>query len=141
MQDAWRHRLSATEDRARTGNRAAGTAHPRRPGARRRCGHGGAQDFPEQCADAARDAVGPRCRRARACAAHADEGKSPIQAFSDVVLLTMARETQFRTEAMTSRLAQLAIIDVLIACLSLTDYERAVETIRHTFEILSLKRY
>ncbi|CAG2134491.1 putative HTH-type transcriptional regulator YbbH [Cupriavidus yeoncheonensis] len=68
-------------------------------------------------------------------------GKSPIQAFSDVVLLTMARETQFRTEAMTSRLAQLAIIDVLIACLSLTDYERAVKTIRHTFEILSLKRY
>jgi len=68
-------------------------------------------------------------------------GKSPIQAFSDVVLLTMARETQFRTEAMTSRLAQLAIIDVLIACLSLADYERAVKTIRHTFEILSLKRY
>ncbi|RDK05582.1 MurR/RpiR family transcriptional regulator [Cupriavidus lacunae] len=68
-------------------------------------------------------------------------GKSPLQAFSDVVLLTMARETQFRTEAMTSRLAQLAIIDVLIACLSLTDYEHAVKTIRHTFEILSLKRY
>nr|WP_193752522.1 MurR/RpiR family transcriptional regulator [Cupriavidus sp. IDO] len=68
-------------------------------------------------------------------------GKSPIQAFSDVLLLTMARETQFRTEAMTSRLAQLAIIDVLIACLSLTDYEHAVKTIRHTFEILSLKRY
>ncbi|MEM5430424.1 MurR/RpiR family transcriptional regulator [Cupriavidus oxalaticus] len=68
-------------------------------------------------------------------------GKSPLQAFSDVVLLTMARETQFRTEAMTSRLAQLAIIDVLIACLSLADYEHAVKTIRHTFEILSLKRY
>jgi DNA-binding MurR/RpiR family transcriptional regulator len=68
-------------------------------------------------------------------------GKSPIQAFSDVVLLTMARETQFRTEAMTSRLAQLAIIDVLIACLALSDYDRAVKTIRHTFDVLSLKRY
>lgn len=68
-------------------------------------------------------------------------GKSPIQAFSDVVLLTMARETHFRTEAMTSRLAQLAIIDVLIACLALTDYDRAVKTIRHTFDVLSLKRY
>ncbi|WP_454743220.1 hypothetical protein [Cupriavidus necator] len=42
---------------------------------------------------------------------------------------------------MTSRLAQLAIIDVLIACLSLADYERAVKTIRDTFETLSLKRY
>lgn len=43
--------------------------------------------------------------------------------------------------AMTSRLAQLAIIDVLIACLSLADYERAVKTTRHTVETLSLKRY
>lgn len=68
-------------------------------------------------------------------------GKSPIQAFSDVVLFTMARETSFRTEAMTSRLAQLAIIDVLIACLALSDYDRSVKTLRQTFDVLSLKRY
>jgi DNA-binding MurR/RpiR family transcriptional regulator len=68
-------------------------------------------------------------------------GRSPIQAFADIVLFTMARETRFRTEAMTSRLAQLAIIDVLIACLALSDYEKSVETIRHTFDVLSLKRY
>jgi DNA-binding MurR/RpiR family transcriptional regulator len=68
-------------------------------------------------------------------------GKSPIQAFADVLLFTMARETSFRTEAMTSRLAQLAIIDVLIACLALTDYDKSVETIRRTFDILSFKRY
>ena len=68
-------------------------------------------------------------------------GKSPILAYSDVTLVTMARETRFRTEAMTSRLAQLAIIDVLIACLALTDYDRAVDTVRRTSDILSLKRY
>ena len=68
-------------------------------------------------------------------------GRSPIQQYADVLLLTMARETQFRTEAMTSRLAQLAIIDVLIACLALADYSRAVKTIRKTFDVLSLKRY
>jgi RpiR family carbohydrate utilization transcriptional regulator len=68
-------------------------------------------------------------------------GKSPIQGFADVLLFTMARETSFRTEAMTSRLAQLAIIDVLIACLALTDYDKSVETNRHTFDILSFKRY
>jgi DNA-binding MurR/RpiR family transcriptional regulator len=68
-------------------------------------------------------------------------GRSPIQAFCDIVLFTMARETKFRTEAMTSRLAQLAIIDVLIACLALADYEKSVATLRHTFEVLSLKRY
>ncbi len=68
-------------------------------------------------------------------------GKSPLQAFADVVLFTMARETRFRTEAMTSRLAQLAIIDVLIASLALTDYDRSVDTLRHTFDVLSIKRY
>jgi len=68
-------------------------------------------------------------------------GKSPIQAFSDVVLYTMARETRFRTEAMTSRLAQLAIIDTLIACLALADYDKSVSTLRSTFDVLSLKRY
>ena len=68
-------------------------------------------------------------------------GKSPIQAFADVLLFTMARETSFRTEAMTSRLAQLAIIDVLIACLALSDYDTSVRTLRQTFDVLSLKRY
>ena len=68
-------------------------------------------------------------------------GKSPIQEFADVLLLTMARETNFRTEAMTSRLAQLAIIDVLIACLALADYDRSVGALRKTFDVLSLKRY
>ncbi|HTH60649.1 MAG TPA: MurR/RpiR family transcriptional regulator [Paraburkholderia sp.] len=68
-------------------------------------------------------------------------GRSPIQAFADIVLTTMARETRFRTEAMTSRLAQLAIVDVLIACLALADYERSVDVLRQTFDVLSLKRY
>lgn len=68
-------------------------------------------------------------------------GKSPLQAFSDLTLFTMARETNFRTEAMTSRLAQLAIIDALIACLALSDYDKSVATLRKTFDVLSLKRY
>lgn len=68
-------------------------------------------------------------------------GKSPIQAFAEVVLFTMARETNFRTEAMTSRIAQLAIIDALIACLALADYENSVKTLKRTFDTLSLKRY
>lgn len=67
-------------------------------------------------------------------------GKSPLLAHSDIVLNTLARETQFRTEAMTSRIAQLAIVDALIACLALADYERATETIAKTFEVLSTKR-
>jgi DNA-binding MurR/RpiR family transcriptional regulator len=68
-------------------------------------------------------------------------GKSPLLAYADIVLHTMARETQFRTEAMTSRIAQLAIIDALIACLSLADYDKALATIGKTFDVLAAKRF
>lgn len=67
-------------------------------------------------------------------------GRSPIVRFSDIVLATTARETQFRTEAMTSRIAQLAIVDALVACLAMADYDRAVESITRTFDTLSIKR-
>ena len=68
-------------------------------------------------------------------------GKSPIQAHADVVLYTMARETRFRTEAMASRIAQLGIIDALVACLALATYDKAIDTIKHTFDVLSIKRF
>lgn len=68
-------------------------------------------------------------------------GKSPILAYADIVLFTVARETNFRTEAMTSRIGQLAVVDALIACLALEDYEAASAVLRRSFEILSLKRY
>ncbi|KJS35294.1 MAG: transcriptional regulator [Hyphomonas sp. BRH_c22] len=66
---------------------------------------------------------------------------SPLQAYADVKLFTMARETKFRTEAMTSRIAQLCVLDALIAALALADYERATDTLRKTFDVLSLKRF
>jgi RpiR family transcriptional regulator, carbohydrate utilization regulator len=68
-------------------------------------------------------------------------GKSPLLAHADVVLHTIAKETRFRTEAMTSRIAQLAIVDALIASLALATYDRSVETIAKTFEVLSTKRF
>jgi len=67
-------------------------------------------------------------------------GRSPLLTYTDIVLHTLARETQFRTEAMTSRIAQLAVIDTLIAALALADYDRAVATIDKTFDVLSVKR-
>lgn len=67
--------------------------------------------------------------------------RSPIQNYADVKLFTMARETLFRTEAMTSRIAQLCVLDALIAALALADYDRSTETLRQTFDVLSLKRF
>lgn len=42
-------------------------------------------------------------------------GKSPLARHCDVVLHTVANETRYRPEAMSSRVAQLAIIDTLYA--------------------------
>lgn len=70
-----------------------------------------------------------------------NHGKSPIQRYSDIVLATVARETKFRTEAMTSRIAQLSIVDALIAALALKAYDKSIRTIQHTFEVLSAKRF
>jgi DNA-binding MurR/RpiR family transcriptional regulator len=67
--------------------------------------------------------------------------RSPIQAHADVVLFTMARETLFRTEAMTSRIAQLCVLDALIAALALADYDRSTASLQTTFETLSIKRF
>lgn len=67
--------------------------------------------------------------------------RSPIQAFADIVLFTMARETRFRTEAMTSRIAQLCVIDALIAALALADYDHSTDVLKKTFEVLSIKRF
>ena len=67
--------------------------------------------------------------------------KSPIIAYADIVLYTMARETKFRTEAMTSRIAQLCVVDTLIAALAMEDYDRSTATLRETFDVLSIKRY
>ncbi|WP_300379124.1 MurR/RpiR family transcriptional regulator [Henriciella sp.] len=66
---------------------------------------------------------------------------SPIQAYADIKLFTMSRETKFRTEAMTSRIAQLCIMDTLIAALALRDHDRSISKLRDTFDVLSIKRF
>lgn len=66
---------------------------------------------------------------------------SPIQAYADIKLFTMARETKFRTEAMTSRIAQLCVLDALVAGIALDDYEQSVSVLQKTFNVLALKRF
>ena len=68
-------------------------------------------------------------------------GRSPLQNHADIVLSTMAKETRYRTEAMTSRIAQLGIVDALIARMALARRDKADGALRKTFEVLSLKRF
>jgi len=66
--------------------------------------------------------------------------RSPITRYADIVLNTVARETRFRTEAMTSRIAQLAIVDGLISLVAMADQDLATLTLQQTFDVLSGKR-
>lgn len=68
-------------------------------------------------------------------------GKSPIQDYTDVVLYTAATETRFRTEAMTSRIAQLSVADALYVCVAIAQFEESMKNINLTADVLSIKRY
>ncbi len=52
-----------------------------------------------------------------------NSSKSPITNISDIVLQTASKETLFRTDAISSRIAQLTIIDVLVAAVANQQYE------------------
>jgi RpiR family carbohydrate utilization transcriptional regulator len=68
-------------------------------------------------------------------------GKSPLSRHCDILLHTVANETKYRPEAMSSRVAQLAIIDTLVSCCALSSPEKSIENLQRTAKILSEKRY
>ena len=59
--------------------------------------------------------------------------KSPITEDADVVLTTAARETTFRSGAMASRIAQLALIDCLFTGVAQRSYDHAIDTLETTY--------
>ncbi|MGF9820786.1 MurR/RpiR family transcriptional regulator [Brevibacillus agri] len=67
-------------------------------------------------------------------------GKSPLVRQADMCLYTTSRETLFRTEALSSRLAQLCLIDLLYVAVSLRRQDDTIANIQHIREAISLKR-
>jgi DNA-binding MurR/RpiR family transcriptional regulator len=59
-------------------------------------------------------------------------GRSPITRISDVVLFTASRETAFKSDAMSSRIAELVIFDALWAALAFSDHDAAFDNIKKT---------
>jgi len=59
---------------------------------------------------------------------------SPLAELADVVLATTARETQFRSGAMSSRIAQLAIVDFLFVRVAQRRYDRTTAALKATYE-------
>jgi DNA-binding MurR/RpiR family transcriptional regulator len=55
--------------------------------------------------------------------------RAPIVGVSDVVLTTAVRETTFRTGAMSSRVAQLVLVDCLFTGVAMSTYDRSVSAL------------
>jgi DNA-binding MurR/RpiR family transcriptional regulator len=66
--------------------------------------------------------------------------RSAITAVSDVVLLTAARETTFRSGAMSSRIAQLALVDCMFAAVAQRFYDRSLAAVQTTRLVLQSRR-
>jgi len=65
---------------------------------------------------------------------------SPITDVADHVLLTAARETAFRSGAMTSRIAQLTVVDCLFVTLAQQDLPGTRVALERTFNAAQAKR-
>jgi DNA-binding MurR/RpiR family transcriptional regulator len=58
--------------------------------------------------------------------------RSPATKAADVCLYTVCRETKYQTDAMTSRIVQLAVLDTLMVSMIFADKERALASIHAT---------
>ncbi|MGY0693378.1 MurR/RpiR family transcriptional regulator [Virgibacillus sp. FSP13] len=66
--------------------------------------------------------------------------KSPLTKEADISLYTVAEETDFRSEALSSRIAQLSIVDVLYTNVMIARKEIGKEALQNMREAISLKR-
>jgi RpiR family carbohydrate utilization transcriptional regulator len=66
---------------------------------------------------------------------------SPITKVAHVKLFTAAKETLFGSDAMSSRIAQLSIIDTLYAGIANTNYEQSLNHIQKARQASASKRY
>ena len=62
---------------------------------------------------------------------------SPVSKIVDILLLTSSRESGVREEEMTSRIAQLAVVDSLFVIVANRSYETSAANLRHTREAVA----
>jgi len=67
-------------------------------------------------------------------------GKTPLSEKADISLLTVSVETEFRSEALASRLAQLSIIDALYVNVSIQLKEQMKTSLQNLRNAISVKR-
>lgn len=65
---------------------------------------------------------------------------SPVTQISDIILLTSSKETPFRGSALASRMAQLAVIDVLFLGVASAEYDKTIEALSKTRVVMQDSR-
>lgn len=67
--------------------------------------------------------------------------RSPLADVADLLLVTSARETTFRSGATASRIAALSVVDVLFVAVAQRRYDSAVAALDATREAVSIRRF
>lgn len=85
------------------------------------------------------------CKLAKKCGAKiiciTNYARSPITANADIVLLTSAKETPLRSGALTSKIAQLHLLDILYTAVAIRLKDKAIQNIDKTAKAVLDKLY
>jgi DNA-binding MurR/RpiR family transcriptional regulator len=87
------------------------------------------------------DALATARRSGAATIAVTNFSPSPLTKSADIVLLTASPDTPLGGEVLTSRIAQLCVIDVLAVAVAVALGEKCLEFIRRSSEAVKSKRY
>lgn len=87
------------------------------------------------------DALGPARKSGATTIAITNYSPSPLTRMADIVLLTAAEESPLGGEVLTSRIAQLCVIDALSVAVAVTLGESCLDLIRKTSQAVKRKRY
>ena len=69
------------------------------------------------------------------------QGKTPLSKIADMILYCSSEETMFESESVSTRIAQLAIIDAIVAIVAFDNYEESYTAIQRTRRATSENKY
>ncbi len=69
------------------------------------------------------------------------QGKSPMLKHCDILLCTSTKETVFKSESVTARIAQLVIIDSLVASVAFKNYGQCYDAIQKTRNATASRKF
>ena len=69
------------------------------------------------------------------------KGKTPVSRMSDITIYTDSEENIFKSESISARIAQLAVLDVIVSMIALKKYEESYQAIQKTRKATSENKF